>query len=135
MYTLTIKVTKEVIKRSMYCTNDYGYVDEGEGIGNNCAIARAVRDIFPHIWVNRHTIGFHKGNPIVTSPYAIVGLPDNAAFFIDNFDSLADAPEQRLDLEPIEFEIEVPDAVINRIDIEEVKKILTNHETMVLHHS
>lgn len=44
MTQLKITVTKEILEKSKNCGDAYG-------AGKNCAIALAVRDVFPMAWV------------------------------------------------------------------------------------
>lgn len=120
---MKIKVTKEILKKSMWC----GTIGLG-GVTENCAVALAVRDIFPEATVWYCTIS--------TGPRCqIIQMPDEVAPFIINFDRLSHAPEKRLELPELEFEIEIPDEVISKIgngNIEEVKTIIRNSETLEL---
>lgn len=71
---LKIKVTKDILERSKMCSTM---------IGENCAIALAVRDIFPNAWVEEADImpHFPKQN---FSEY--IPLPLSAKMFIEQFD-------------------------------------------------
>ena len=124
MTKLKIKVTKEVYQKSMYCGTAQG---GGECITQNCAIAVAVRDVFPHAEVG--------ADDIVFSPLEMIGvaqLPQIAKSMIVLFDSFTDNPEVRLHLPEFEFEIEVPDEVVDSIGINEIKEILKTSKTLEL---
>lgn len=116
-YKLQITVTKEILKRSMMCG-----VDDAENITENCAIALAIRDVFPRAYVGCEKLFF--GVPDLS-----VKLPYEAAKYVRRFDSLRDATIERLDLPEITFEVEVPDEVIDKIDI---SKIYEGHPTLQL---
>ena len=86
MMKLKIKVTKDVLKRSINCNSLQA------GVSKNCAIAVAIRDIFPNASVgvfDMYILGV--GN---------VDLPENAREFISKFDMLTNRKHERLFLEP-----------------------------------
>lgn len=126
MVKLKIKVTKEILEKSAFCGYE-GPIDE-DTMGTNCAIALAVRDIFPQAWVAPHII----------CPFGIKGLthrddiilPQEAQNFIDVFDGYT--PELRIQMSELEFEVEIPDTVIEQINISEVTSLLQNHPTLKL---
>lgn len=113
---LKIKVTKDVLQKSKYC----GILESGK-ITENCAIAVAVRGIFPRAHVNHSNIVYSYGTqetgPIVSQ------LPYKAKEFISVFDK--STPDQRVAMPELEFEVSVPDAVIDTINIEDIKKCAT----------
>lgn len=112
---LKIKVTKEILERSKMCEMD-------KLIYENCAIACAIKDIFPlsKVW-----------KTYIELPFDIrIHLPQEAIIFISAFDMFA--PCMRLTMQPIEFEIEIPDTVIEKINIEELRPLLENHPTLEL---
>lgn len=120
MTKLKITVTKEILKRSKYC----GVKGKGlDDLASNCAIALAVRDVFPQaiVGVDRICFGLAEQMSI---------LPKIAQNFINQFDRYG--PDARPLIKPISFEIEIPDSVINQINIDELKPLLTNHPTLEL---
>lgn len=119
MYSLEIKVTKEILERSKYC----GVFDNKRA--SNCAIALAVRDIFPTACVGLFEI-FEKEN----NPKGFARLPQKACDFISIFDFAS--VEERPYLPELTFEIEIPDDIIQSIDISEITKTLTNHPNLKL---
>lgn len=123
---IEIKITKEVLRRSMWC----GVMD---GLRlENCVVAIAVRDIFPKALIGFNGIcstGWVSEDRI---PDPDIELPLNATRFIRAFDSLEETPELRLSLPEFSFEIDVPDEVIERIGINEAKAILEKSETLSL---
>lgn len=130
MYNLTIKVTKNILKKSAMCGKE-NYVN----VPSKCAIALAVRDIFPHALVGGTVIiPFAEG---YTSPKfaerngkLTISLPMKAQIFISKFDDKT--PEERINSEEFSFDIDIPDEVINQINIDEVLHLLKNHETLEL---
>lgn len=120
---LKIKITKQILEESKMCgvSNFIGRV------GEHCAIALAVREIFPKAVVGRREInpfGFSKGIP------TIIDLPDEATYFIDRFDR--STVEKRVALPEFEFEINIPEKVIESISLPEIEKIISNSETLEL---
>jgi hypothetical protein len=117
--TLKITVTKEILEKSKMCGTKLGIL-----MSENCAIAIAVRDIFPDACV---------GNPQIllgVLPFDVVNLPIDAIKFIERFD--VSSPQDRVNMEPISFEIEIPDEVIAKINIDELRPLLINHPTLEL---
>ncbi len=117
---LKIKVTKEILERSMWCATSVA--DEKSAMGN-CAIALACREIFP-----KCRVGFTR---IFIGPFKI-SIPESACDLIYEFDKLSRKPLKRLLMEPLEFEVDLPDALIERINIDEVREILKESETLEL---
>jgi len=113
----TIRITKAILAESKTCGTQH---DAGI-IGENCAIAMALKDLFPAVMVTCSEI----------YPYGISGevrhlkipLPKIALDFINVFDSLRPIHNVRDLLPEFEFEIPIPDEVISRINIEELRTI------------
>lgn len=126
MVKLKIKVTKDILQRSMMCGTGITTIDQ-LGISSNCAIALAIRDIFPGatVGVDKVCFGVHGG-------YISSILPEIAKGFIADFDRKKRKPHRRLLMDEIEFEIEVPDVVVQAIDIQEVTRLLKNHPNLEL---
>lgn len=131
---IKITVTKEILERSAMCgicSAQY----EFKSVLTNCAIALAVRDIFPIAIINHASIFF---NPVDNGRYLKgkklaaprIPLPEEANMFIIQFDVAS--IEQRLAMRPFSFEIDVPQSVIDKIGISEVTRILENSETLEL---
>lgn len=129
---LKIKVTKEILEQSMYCGLSYEVVSTPE----NCAVALAVRDIFPKAWVMFEER--EEENKIaVINAFGIqcedtIVLPGFVKEYIDQFDYLKREPEKRIHLPELEFEIEIPEDIIEQINIEELRGLLQNHPTLQL---
>lgn len=109
---IKIKVTKEILRKSANCHEVH-----------NCAIAQAVREIFPGAMVGLETIA---------SPSLgfIDSLPDEAQEFVLDFDH--NTPEKRLLMPELSFQIDVSNEVINKIGIDEVHRILSESKTLEL---
>lgn len=117
---IKIKVTKEILQESKMCQSD-------NQIGMNCAIARAVRDVFPAAWVSHFNLyPFYFKDDGITS----INMPAEASLFITKFDR-NDANE-RVNMTEVSFEIDVPDDVIDQIGISEVHRILKESKTLEL---
>lgn len=110
---LKIKITKDVIQRSMWCGTKG---DNGKMTSTNCAVALALRDVFGLVRVDGRTIWFWdiKGKPEIP-------LPQMAKDFINQFDGAS--PVQRRDhLPELEFEIDLPKEVIDAINIDDIAR-------------
>jgi hypothetical protein len=133
MTKLKITVTKEILEKSKYCgKRPYGEEIEDDA-PSNCAIALAVREIFPFAWVGedeidpfyRTIVGF-EFRPLSER----IELPTNAKNFITRFDGTS--ADDRPLLPEISFEVEIPDCVIDQINIDELRPLLANHPTLEL---
>jgi hypothetical protein len=116
---LTITVTKEILEASKNCGEE-----KPASISESCAIAFAVRDIFPEATVTLKNI-----YPFLFSSSEIL-LPPVACEFIKTFDM--STPEERPLLPELSFDIEIPEDVIEQIDISEISKLLEGHPTLKL---
>jgi hypothetical protein len=116
-FQLKISITKELIDQCKDC----GSKNEGYDIGRNCAVAFALRDIFPDAYVTNYYIypfGTEKEEALK------IPLPIIAQQFIKLFDSLIAVPKLRLLLPEFEFNVDVYDEVIEQININEVKELI-----------
>lgn len=116
---ILIKVTKDILKRSAGCRA----MD-----GANCAIALAVRELFPKARIGVNVMTF-TGDTNDTYE-----LPENAKLFIRAFENLAFRPSLRLYLEAFSFEMTVPSHVVDQIGISEAYKVLSESKTLELVH-
>lgn len=130
---LTIKVTKEILERSKMC----GEIENSIGrLNTHCAIALAARDIFPNAIVEQTYIApFPKKFADYMGSKAwgdqhIIELPLTAIGFISSFDRAT--PEVRVKMPELEFTVDIPDNVIEQINIDEIKPLLENHPTLSL---
>ena len=90
--------------------------------GYKCAIANAIRFIFPNafVWENGIRVNgiYDKINEI--------NLPQKATNCIVAFDL-------GYELIPgFEFEIDIPDSIVNKINIDELRPLLVNHKNLEL---
>lgn len=130
---ILIKITQEIINKSSTCM-------AGKKYQNNCAVALAVRELFPYASVYRNCIVLGGGS--YTSKEAI-DLPEEAEKFIETFDRIGKisstvdtVSKARIDLlKPFNFELDIPsDMLFEMINISEVYKILSESKTLELVH-
>lgn len=124
MTKIKINVTQEILEASKMCGIEPGCV------GSNCAVALAVREIFPKAWVEDIQIlpFFAEGKGINNVDYAIA-LPEKAKLFIKTFDTTT--PEERIELNPFSFEVELPEIVIDKL-AEGWEEVLKESKTLEL---
>jgi len=125
MTKLKIKVTKSILEQSKFCTSDTALT--------NCAIAVAVREIFPYAKVRIQNIWIYRSREdmdILGKAIGSVQLPVAAERFIRDFD--ATLPHNRVAIPELEFEVDIPDAILESINIEEVREILRESEILKL---
>lgn len=123
MTTLKIKVTKEHIRDGV-CVSV-----------TKCAVARAVRDIFPYATVDGARISVYSSDPVIDPDAKHIGLirlPKEVSQFITHFDQTAWTANSRDDLKEIEFEVNLPDSILESINIEEIKALLKDHPTLAI---
>ncbi|MEO8413742.1 MAG: hypothetical protein ABI472_08790 [Ginsengibacter sp.] len=118
----TIAVTKDIIKRCKNCGI------ETHVAGRNCAIALALRDIFSNVYVTNYSI-YPFGIEFKKDTEIKIPLPVIAQQFIKLFDGFSHIPQLRLSLPGFEFSVEIPDDVIEHIDIEEVREFTHTGKT------
>ncbi len=114
-----IAITKEIISHCKNC----GTGNEADRIENNCAVAFALADIFPKVHVTNlcifpFGIDDDKGNDLR------IPIPPIAQQFIKLFDGFCFAPRLRLLLPEFEFTIDIPDEVIEQINIDDVRELI-----------
>jgi hypothetical protein len=136
-YKLKIKVTKDILEKSKMCG-----VKLDDKIGTNCALAMAVREIFPNCWVEKHIIRLYDGelefskygkfNVIENKYIGQIQLPERATNFINLFDSMKSNWIDRPYLPEFEFEVELTEEVLQLININEVKEVLKESKTLEL---
>lgn len=109
----TISITKKILEQAKTC----GQVKH-QSIEDNCAIAIALQDLFPDVFVTGNLIHpFGLGQEALTG--TTIPLPAIARDFIKIFDSLVAMPKVRLLIPEFDFVIFIPDEIIERINIEE----------------
>ena len=116
---LKIVITKAIIEHSKYCGTAGGAAD----IGNNCAIAMTLVDIFPDVHVTDYHI-FPFGTEAGKPRELFIPLPVIAQQFIKLFDGFCLTPRLRLLLPEFEFTVDIPDEVIDQINIDEIKRFI-----------
>ena len=116
---LKIAITKEIIEQCKNCGNE----NEEHEIGNNCAVAFALMDIFPNVYVTNYYI-FPFGIEYEKEQNLKIPLPIIAQQFIKLFDGFRLTPKLRLLLPEFEFTIDVHDEVIEQINIDEVRELI-----------
>jgi hypothetical protein len=120
-----IIITKAIIEASRYC----GTKNDTFTIGNNCAVATALIDIFPNVYVTSSQIfpfGMEYGNRSGLN----IPLPLIAQQFIKLFDGFRLTPNLRLLLPEFEFNIDISDEVIEQINIDDVRALIKGDEKM-----
>ena len=115
-----IAVTREILELSLEC----GINNDIEMISKNCAIALAVKDIFPDVVVTEDCIYPFGVNIYTKTSHLKIELPQVAKDFIKVFDSLCGMHKVRRCLPEFDFEISVPDEIISQINIAEVKDLI-----------
>ena len=113
----TISITKEVLKQSKDCGH------QAPENGSHCAIAIALKDIFPDAYVAADCV-YPFGNTDEACRKISIPLPPIARQFVKLFDGFYLTPGLRLLLPAFEFPIELQDEVIDMINIDEVRKVI-----------
>lgn len=127
MTKIKINVTQEILQKSSMCG-----MNINEGVGNNCAIALAVREIFPAAWVEDTRIlpFYSEKKTTFKNIYDFkIALPTEATDFINLFDNYR--PELRVKMTPISFEVEIPENVIDKL-AEGWEEVLVESKTLEL---
>ena len=114
-----IAITKDIIRAAKDC----GRENDDYTIGRNCAIAIALKDLFPDVFVTGYDI-YPFGNGSDKRNSIRIALPQVAQHFIRLFDGFSLTPRLRLLLPEFEFNIEISDELIEQIDIGELKSII-----------
>ena len=123
---LKIVITKVIIQRAKNC----GSKNDADTIGNNCAVALALIDIFPGVYVSGCHI-FPFGMGCENEQRLSIPLPVIAQQFIKLFDGFRLTPKLRLLLPEFEFAIDIPDEVIEQINIDEVRYLIAGDKKML----
>lgn len=143
-YKLKVKVTKEILHKAKMC----GLDEEHDNLNQNCALAVAIREIFPTAMVSSDY--FYPFGNIARG----VTLSPQVTEFIDNFDlpvtqlqgeNLLNYPKppeiieagikHRLAIPETEFEINIPDWVIDQLNINDITEVLKGVDHLELIHS
>jgi len=113
-----ISITKGIIDQAKNC----GVEGDIYEMGKNCAVAVALRDIFPEVYVTNFFI-FPFGVDHPEEKDLKIPLPLIAQQFIKLFDGFHVTPNLRLLLPEFDFTIDIPSEVINAINIDEIKEL------------
>jgi len=114
-----IVITKEIIVQCKNC----GTGNDDRRVENNCAIAVALADIFPKVYVTDLYI-FPFGIEGDKEKDIKISMPVVAQQFIKLFDGFRFTPRLRLILPAFEFTIDIHDEVIEQINIDDVKALV-----------
>ena len=114
-----IVITKEIIAQCKNC----GTTNDDRRVENNCAIAVALADIFPKVYVTDLYI-FPFGIEGDKEKDIKISMPVIAKQFIKLFDGFRFTPRLRLMLPAFEFTIDIADEVIEQINIDDAKELI-----------
>ena len=110
-----IRITKEIIEHCKKC----GVENNKREIGSNCAVAFALKDIFPDVYVTNYYI-FPFGIDAEKEKDVKIAMPVIAQQFIKLFDGFYLMPNLRPLLPEFEFIINIPGEVIDQVNIDEL---------------
>jgi len=119
-----IVITKEIIAQCKNC----GTGNDNRRVENDCAIAVALADIFPKVYVTDLYI-FPFGIDGDKEKDIKIPMPVIAQQFIKLFDGFRLTPRLRLILPEFEFTIDITDEVIEQIDINDVRELIEKADT------
>jgi hypothetical protein len=118
-----IRITKDIIEHCKNC----GAENDNREIGRNCAVAYALKDIFPNVYVTNYYI-FPFGINAKKGEDIKIAVPLIVQQFIKLFDGFYLMPNLRVLLPEFEFTIIVPEEVIDEINIDELKELIGNRK-------
>ena len=120
---LKIKITYEVLTTTRMCGIDDFMLEDSENCGNsrNCAITYACRKLFTGCVTGGDAIYLESGD-------TIANLPKIASDFIKRFDKATS--DERVNIKPFEFEIELTKEALDLITIDEITKVLETSTTL-----
>jgi len=119
-----IAITKDIIAHCKNCGTGEVHLIE-----NNCAIAFALAAMFPLVYVTNDYI-FPFGIDGDKEKDIKIPLPPIAQQFIKLFDGFRLTPKLRLLLPAFEFIIDIPDEVIEQININEARELIGTVSTV-----
>ena len=119
----TIRITKEIIEHCKNC----GTGNNKRETGNNCAVAYALKDIFPDVYVTNYHI-FPFGMGAEQGEDMKIAIPVIAQQFIKLFDGFSLMPNLRPLLPEFEFSINIPGEIIDQINIDELMELIRSDE-------
>ena len=121
-----IRITKEIIEHCKNC----GTENNRQDIGSNCAVAYALKDIFPDVYVTDCYI-FPFGIESAKGKNIKITLPVIAQQFIKLFDGFYLMPNLRTSLPEFEFTINITDEVLDLINIDEVRELIKSGKKII----
>jgi hypothetical protein len=105
-------------------------------VGQNCAIGNALFALFKgRTWVNKHNISVYENQFLnllneENKRLYLISLPENAQEFIVSFDRAS--PERRLHIDPISFDIEIPEPLVKELGLDFIHKVVKTEEQLEL---
>lgn len=126
---ILIKITEQIIKESASCpTLIEGLPDfqKGAVLTTDCLVSRAIRDMFPAAT----TASEYFRTNLTSFLNDEIALPSSVSDIIAKFDRIT--PEERLQMKPFSFEVDIPYGVIDQVGLGEVYKILSESKTLEL---
>ena len=120
MIKLQVKVTKEILRESMYCNQQYH---------NNCAIAIAIKEIFPKSETYGESV-FILGSD--SEVYPIMGLEakHDGKEFIEKFDK--SNPQKRSLMPETIVTLDITDEILEKINLEDMSNMVSKIEHLEL---
>lgn len=113
---LEVKITKEIYEQSMMCGTSSKITKE-RPIAQNCAVALAVREIFPKAEVISYSyVPF--GSAIKNKQGMRITAKHDGMELIRQFDSLASDPEKRLELPETIITLQITDEILEHMPLE-----------------
>ena len=122
----TIRITKEIIEHCKNC----GTGNNKRETGNNCAVAYALKDIFPDVYVTNYHI-FPFGMDAEKGEDMKIEMPVIAQQFVKLFDGFSLMPNLRPLLPEFEFSIDIPGEIIDQINIDELMELIKGDEKAI----
>lgn len=120
-----IRITKKIIEHCKNC----GTENNKKDIGSNCAVAFALKDIFPAVYVTDCYI-FPFGVDAAKEKNIKIMLPVIAQQFIKLFDGFYLMPNLRPSLPEFDFTISISNEVLDHINIDEVREAIKGGKKM-----
>ena len=127
---LKIKITQEVLNATKMCGTK-GFMLKGskyEGSASNCAITYACRKLFPNCLTSNKIYMREDESHRSHIKVIVANLPASAKDFIFRFDDAT--PEERVQMKPFEFEVELTKEALDLITIDKITKVLETSTTL-----
>lgn len=120
MMIIRVRITKEILEETKDCSEKKGFISQ------TCAVAVAVKELFPNAQVNGSQLDPWIGPP--NREERLIELPSHVRKFIQQFDR--STSEERIRMEPISFDIQLTRMIIGAIGEEKVNHILLTSKTL-----